>query len=237
MVAAHPSLPLLTLFTTRHDGSLRSTDHEIRARLFERLGITTDSVVNAQQVHGGAVARATRAHGGKIVPDVDALVTDDPDLVLMLQFADCVPVLFHDRRRDAIGAAHAGWKGTAAGIAGATVAAVREHFGSDPSDLHAWIGPSIGQCCYEVSDEVAAAVEAATPNARLTYPGERGRPMLDLPAANRAQLLAAGLRPENIHWRVSCTACQVDTYFSHRAEAGQAGRIAALIALRSGSIA
>jgi YfiH family protein len=235
VVAARPSLSLLTCFTTRHDGSLRSTDHENRAGLYARLGITADRVVNAEQVHGGEVARVTSADGGRTVPGVDALIADDPDLMLMLQFADCVPVLVHDPRHDAIGAAHAGWKGTAVAIAATTVDAMRIHLGSDPGELRAWIGPAIGQCCYEVSDEVAGAVEAATPGASLTYPSERGRPMLDLQAANRAQLLAAGLRPENLHWRVTCTACQVDTYFSHRGENGQAGRIAALIGLRTGA--
>lgn len=235
MARVRPAVSLFTLFTTRRDGNLRSTETENRARLFAWLGIAPDQVVNAEQVHGGEVARVSRADGGRVVPGADALITDDPDLVLMLQFADCVPVLLHDERRDAIGSAHAGWKGTAAAIAGRTVKRMRVDFGSEPKDLHAWIGPAIGQCCYEVSDEVADAVRTATPvDAPLVYPGPNGRPMLDLQGANRAQLLAAGVRPENVHWRVTCTACQTDRWFSHRGENGQAGRHASLIALRGG---
>lgn len=232
MASVRPALSLLTLFTNRQDGTLRVGEAENRARLFARLNIVPDQVVDAEQIHGSGVARVTRADGGKVVPGADALITDDAELVLMLEFADCVPVLLHDPRCEAVGSAHAGWRGTAAGIAGATVARMAGDFGSDPADLRAWIGPAIGQCCYEVSDQVAEAISTRTPDAQLTYPGPAGRPMLDLQAANRAQLGAAGVRAENIHWRVTCTACRADLYFSHRGENGRTGRQASLIALR-----
>ena len=112
---------------------------------------------------------------------------------------------------------------------------MRAEFASEPADLRAGIGPSIRGCCYEVSGEVAEAVLAATPAGaepagdQVVRPGRRGRPQVDLAAANRAQLLAAGLRPEHVELSEHCTSCRVDRFFSHRAERGQAGRQAAIV--------
>jgi YfiH family protein len=130
-----------------------------------------------------------------------------------------VPVLLWNDRQ--VAAAHAGWKGTALGIAAKTV----EAMGSPPESIHAVIGPSIGRCCYEVGDEVAEAIGHAEA-------GPRGRPHVDLWVANRAQLIAAGLRPENVDVTGVCTACNVERYFSHRAEQGKAGRFAGAIGIR-----
>jgi len=188
------------------------------------IGLPAERVVRAEQVHGARVARVTGADGGAVIPGADALVTDEPGLYLMLLFADCVPVLLSAPGEVAI--AHAGWQGTASEIARRTVEAMR----GAPETVHVAIGPAIGVCCYEVSDEVADAVQR-TVDEPITRPGPRGRPHLDLAAANRAQLIAAGLRPENVELSGVCTACNVDTYFSHRAEKGQAGRHAAYIGL------
>jgi len=226
--AAHPSTALFA-FSTRGDGDLARGREIERARFWVRLGVDPAHVVAAEQVHGATVARVGRADRGRTIAGADALVTDEAEVALMLVFADCVPILLHDPVTGAIGAVHAGWRGTARQIVAEAVRTMHREFGSDADDLRATIGPAIGLCCYEVSDDVAAAVAATVPDACVTIPGPSGRPLLDLQNANRAQLEAAGLRPASISWRVSCTACQVDRYFSHRAEAGRAGRMAALI--------
>jgi purine-nucleoside/S-methyl-5'-thioadenosine phosphorylase / adenosine deaminase len=233
--------------TTREAGSLSLADGddpaEVRRRrraVAEALEIEPRQLVCAQQVHGAMVRRvgaAERERGAwsrdDAIPAADALVTDEPGLFPMLLFADCVPILLVDRRRRAVGLAHAGWQGTARAIAARTVEAMRAHLGCDPADLDAAIGPAIGGCCYEVSDEVATAVLAATPSqpGEVVRPGARGRPHLDLAAANRAQLVAAGLGPANVEVSAECTSCRVDRFFSHRAERGRTGRHAAILGL------
>ena len=204
-------------------GDEREVVLERRAAFARSLGFEPDDVVRANQVHGDQVVRVGR---GAEAPEADALVTDEPGALLTLLFADCVPVLLWDDEQ--VAAAHAGWKGTTLRIAPKTV----EAMGSPPERIHALIGPSIGRCCYEVSDEVAAEVRASAPGAELTRPGPRGRPHVDLAAANRAQLIAAGLRPENVEVAGTCTACSVDRFFSHRAEHGKAGRFAGAIGIR-----
>lgn len=223
---------VLVAFSTRVDGDLALAQSANRARFYQRLGVDPSHVVAAEQVHGANVARVGRADRGRVVPETDALIADEPEVYLALVFADCVPIVLHDPVRRAVAAVHAGWRGTAARIAARAVAEMRASFGSDPADLRATFGPAIGQCCYEVSADVAEAVQATVPDAVVVAAGPRGRPLLDLPAANRAQLLTAGLVPRHLAWRVCCTSCQVDRYFSHRAEAGQAARMAALVGLR-----
>jgi YfiH family protein len=197
--------------------------HARRATFARSLGFEPEQIVRANQVHGDVVARVGP---GAAAPEADALVSDEPGALLMLLFADCVPVLLWDERQ--VAAAHAGWKGTTLRIAARTVAAM----GSDPAGIHAVIGPSIGACCYEVSDEVAEAVRATAPGVEVARMGPRGRPHVDIAAANRAQLVAAGLRPESVAVAGVCTACSVDRYFSHRAEQGRAGRFAGAIGMR-----
>jgi len=205
-----------------------------RRRFAEALELEQSWLVVPEQVHGGVVRRiglAERGRGAWCLDDAvgraDALVTDEPGVVAMLTFADCVPVMLYDPRRAAIGVAHAGWKGSSLEIAAATVRAMAREFGSEPGDLRAAIGPAIGGCCYEVSDVVADAVGRAH-----AMPGPHGRPHVDLAATNRAQLLRAGLEPQNVEMSAMCTSCRVDRYFSHRAENGRAGRHVALIGLR-----
>ena len=191
------------------------------------------STAAASPGSAGPSASAAPGRGAHAIADVDALISDEPGVFPLLLFADCVPILLVDPRRPAVGLAHAGWQGTAGAIAARTVEAMAAEFGSDPADVVAGVGPAIGGCCYEVSDEVAGAVLAATPpGAEALRPGRGGRPHLDLAAANRAQLLAAGLRPECVELAEQCTSCRVDRFFSHRAEQGRAGRHAAIVGLR-----
>lgn len=211
-----------------------------RRRAYGLFGRDTDTVVHAHLVHGTEVARVTRANSGTWLSHVDALVTNEPGCALTMNYADCAPIVLHDPVRGAIGLGHAGWRGTVANVGEAMVAAMTAEFGSNPTDLHAAIGPAIGPCCYEVGPEVVAAVGAAFADATglLPYPAENGRdpsangrPHFDLPEANRRQLLAAGVPVDQIEMAGLCTACRTDLFFSHRAERGRTGRFGALIML------
>ena len=169
----------------------------------------------------------------RVVPDTDALITDRRRLALVVTAADCVPIYLYDPVRRVIGVAHAGWRGTVAGIAAATVRAMAVRFGCDPAQVHAAIGPSIGPCCYEVDEPVAGPVRQYYGDraAALLRPAARpGRYMLDLWSANRLDLESAGVR--YVSTAGVCTSCRCDLLFSHRAENGTAGRGAAIIALR-----
>ena len=140
-------------------------------------------------MHGSNVAVIDEALAGKgaeaysdAVKNTDALVTNLPQLPLILFFADCVPVIFADPVSGSIGLAHAGWRGTVAGIAASTVTKMQEAFGAKPENILAGIGPSIGQCCYEVDDKV---YEAGKKYAGCFTAKENGRYMADLQAWNR----------------------------------------------------
>jgi YfiH family protein len=144
-----------------------------------------------------------------------------------------VPLLFYDPRRPAVGVAHAGWRGTVAGMAEATVRAFVENFGTQPSDLRVVIGPSIGPCCYEIGPEVIAAVQERLPTAPALLSRRDGKAAyFDLWKANRDLLVQAGVLDDHIEVSGLCTAHHADTFFSHRATGGATGRFAAVIGLR-----
>lgn len=211
---------------------------ENRRRFAAALGVDAARVVAAQQVHGERIARVGEDEAGRgafsyedALAETDALITDAPGLPLLLFYADCVPVLFADPVRRAVGVCHAGWRGTARRIAAKTLRAMGEAFGTRPEDCLIGIAPSIGACCYEVGAEVAEAFQAAfgADAGLLEARGDSWR--LDLWRANRLQLLEAGARPDRIDCAGVCTACNHEVFFSYRADAGQTGRIGALVAL------
>lgn len=219
-----------------------------RERWAASIGVSAAAIVAVRQVHGNTVDIVTAAERGRgargldaaTVPAADALLTDAPDTPLLLAFADCTPLLFHDPQQGIVGLAHAGWRGTVADIAGATVRALVRHYGSDPARIIVGIGPAIGPCCYQVDTPVLAAWEAlgvADPAvARAVAPRDGQRQWrFDLARANRRLLERAGIMPEQIEDAACCTACRVTAYPSHRAEAGRAGRFAAIIALTARS--
>ena len=190
---------------TREDG---------RARIAAGLA-ASGRLLLLKQVHGRVVRPAPWT--GR--PEADAAVADRPGLLLGIETADCLPVLIVDPRRRAVAAAHAGWRGTAAGVAQAAVGALVSA-GSDPADLLVALGPGIGPCCYEVGDELRSTFAP-----EFFRPGPRARPHLDVRAANRRQLEEAGLRPERIHGVDHCTHCRSDLYHSYRREGKGAGRM------------
>ncbi len=182
----------------------------------------------------------------------DAIITRQRGVALALSSADCVPVMYYDPVQKIIGMAHAGWRGTARGIAAATVEAMSEQFGSQPRDIYAGIGPSIGPCCYEVSEEVQHLFygqqqflelptaekyrnlvrESAVFNVGTRLIASETRPHLDLWETNCNQLLMAGLLPEHIELPGICTSCEKERFFSHRGDFGKTGRFPSILALR-----
>jgi YfiH family protein len=229
-----------------------------RRRAFGIFGRDTATTVHAHMVHGATVARVTQANNGTWVTHVDGLVTNEPGCALAMSFADCAPIFLFDPANNAIGLGHAGWRGTVEDLPGAMVRKMTAEFGSDPADLIAGIGPSIGRCCYEVDEPVIGMVNAgfAEPESLLVPPPsktnsirvhprwhsrmhaasndlkakENGRrPHFDLPEANRRNLANAGVK--QIELSGLCTACRTDLFFSHRAENGRTGRFGTILIL------
>lgn len=211
---------------------------ENRRRAYGIFGRNFHTLVHAHLAHGATVARVTRAEHGQAMPQADGLITDDPGCGLTMNFADCAPILLYDPVRRAIGLGHAGWKGTLADVPGSLVRAMQAAFGSQAADLLAAIGPCISGRRYEIDEPVISGVRRAFPAAAetlLAYPASDDpaapsrRPYFDLPAANRLNLLRAGVR--HIETAPLCTAERTDLFFSHRAERGRTGRFGVVFAL------
>jgi YfiH family protein len=200
------------------------------------LGVTADRLLLVRQVHGShvAVRRAGGSDGPR--PEADIIITDDPWVAIGVRVADCAPVLLHDPVRNVVGAAHAGWRGTAAGAARAAVRAMQNAFGSHAADLVAAIGPCLGVCCGEVGPDVVEAFRAggADPAAIAAWftPGTGDRSFLDLERANRDQLEEEGINPQAIFASGLCTKTHRDRLHSYRGDRDAAGRM--LAAIRAG---
>lgn len=195
------------------------------------LGVDANKFTTCQQVHGDMVAVVDAALAGAgalsladTAAGTDALVTALPDVPLLLFYADCVPILLADKRTGAIGLAHAGWRGTLAGIAAKTVQAMQEALGSRPQDILAAIGPSIGACCYEVDDFVRGRAQGCE-HFFTAVPSKQGHYLLDLWGYNKSVLLETGVLPQHIAAAQVCTAHNSQLFCSHRAEQGHTGRM------------
>lgn len=215
---------------------------EMRKLWCSDIGVDPERIVTMGQVHGHDVLRVHVEDAGKGSRDpathlgyADALITDAVGPVLTTLHADCQPILLVDPVRKAIGAVHAGWRGTVADVGGAAVAAMGREFGSVPGDLLAYLGPAIGPAQNEVGDEVIEAWLEQTADlgeaaqAAVLKPGPKHH--FDVPTANRLLLLRAGLAPEHIEVSDICTKTCKDSWFSHRGHGPNAGREGALIAL------
>ncbi|WP_426447678.1 peptidoglycan editing factor PgeF [Paenibacillus sp. S-38] len=222
---------------------------ENRRRLAQALGIPFEAGTYAEQVHGKEIQMVTSALRGAGIRDRDSalqakdgFMTNEPGVYLYALFADCVPLYFYDPIRRAVGLAHAGWKGTALGIARSMVEAMSAAYGTKARDLRAAIGPSIGACCYEVDDTVVSRIDKAlgTTGGAAQEEGQPpfyeaklgGKYTLNLQAVNRQIMIKAGIMPSHIEISSLCTSCRTDLFFSHRKERGRTGRMAAWIGLR-----
>lgn len=195
-------------------------------RFAQALGLAEIPIVRATQVHGTTALRVRDAPAAGTVLDAgscDILATALPGVALAVQTADCVPVILSGPA--AVAVAHAGWRGSAKNAAGAAVEEL-SRLGVSPPRMRAWLGPSIGPCCYEVGGEVAA--QFAGEFARRSC---GGRYTLDLPAVNRSQLEAAGVPAANISAHPACTRCGGEKFASYRRDGAAAGRMISLVAL------
>jgi polyphenol oxidase len=247
---------ILNLSFTEWDS--RENVMENRRRFVSALSVNSKlhelQVVALKQIHSDVICEFEKAPTDSPCKG-DASITNKSGLLLAVQTADCVPVLLVDPKRRAVAAVHAGWRGTLARIVEKTVGQLQMRFGSQPSDLFAAIGPSIGGCCYEVGTEVATKFTSQFSDAadyfdelrtgdepnplqwlNMMPPGHQPPPKnvrLDLRKANRAQLLSVGLPAETIFTSDLCTACRPDLFFSYRKQGPHSGRMLSAIGIAS----
>lgn len=204
-----------------------------RIRVFQAMGCEPESIHDVWLVHGTDIVYADAPRPlDQPSAKADIIFTDNPNVSLFMRFGDCVPILFHDPKKKVIGIAHAGWMGTLRGVVGAAVDGMRSHYGSNPKDIVAGIGPSIGVDHYEVGAEVVAQFrEKFGTEADQMLQTRNGSAYLNLWASNSIQLQKAGV--DQIQVSGVCTACHLDDWFSHRAEKGKTGRFGALMALQA----
>jgi polyphenol oxidase len=239
--APSPLAGARSAFSSRDEGNVSlvvgaGDPASARAALLERVGLDTTAAVFMEQVHGAGVAVVAGGDRGRGLTDhadavagADALVTTERDLGLVVMVADCVPVLLAVPDRG-VAAVHAGREGVAAGIVGAAVSVLAAETGRPVDEVRARVGPAIGGCCYEVPDELAVELAAIVPGVRART--RWGTTSVDLPAAVRTQLRAAGV--EQLEADGVCTMCNADVFFSHRAttrDGARAGRQAGVIRL------
>ena len=240
-------------FTTRYGGVSR--DHlsgmnlanhrgdvpENVTRNFEilgnALGFSTDHVVLTRQTHSDIVRQVSLGDAMGLdhhaYPECDGLITNEPGVALVVFTADCTPILLHDPVTGAVGAAHAGWRGTAADIAGKTVRAMAEAYGCDPANIRAAVGPNIGPCCFQTDRDVPDAMTALLGSQARGFIRKAGEKYyVNLKGINAQLLVRAGVK----HIDVSrhCTACEPERFWSHRVTKGLRGSQGAIIVCKEG---
>lgn len=209
------------------------------ARFCSAFGADYKQVVLTKQTHTANVKIVTKKDAGNgllsenTFSGIDGLITNEPGLVLVTQYADCTPLVFYDPVKKVVATSHAGWRGTVSMIGAKTVELMVENFGCNPSDIIAGIGPAIGKCCYEVDDPVINEIRKLSFlnfDACFKEKGQ-GKYMLDLKETNRQILINSGISAKNIDVAELCTCCNSDVFHSHRATAGKRGTLALMIAL------
>ena len=240
-------------FTTRHGGVSSGSQESMNLAigrgdspgnveanlriLAKELGYDAEKYVLTRQIHSDIVRVVTDADCSgffhRDYPECDALVTNAPGVTLMVFTADCTPLLFHDPVTGAVGAAHAGWRGTAQNIGAKTVEAMVRNFGCEPKNIRAAIGPNIAQCHFETDADVPQALVK-------TYGAEAEpfiRPQGDKFYVNLKEINALSLKRrgvEQIEISESCTVCEHDRFWSHRYTKGQRGSQGAIILCKEG---
>ena len=207
-------------------------------RFCQAANFPYENLVSSSQVHKTVIRRVGKQNGGcgiwkpQEALGVDGLCTNEPGVVLVTHYADCTPLYFVDPVKKCIGAAHAGWRGTVAQIGRIMVERLQSEFGSNPGDILAAIGPSIGKECYEVDDAVATQAKKLPIDVEAVLtPKENGKYWFDLWECNRRIIHSAGVPFENITVGGVCTMCHPELLFSHRYTAGKRGGMAAFLML------
>ena len=201
-------------------------------RILSVLGYDVNQLAQVRQVHSSSVARMDHPNlvGSSLIP-ADGMVTKEPGILLLMRFADCVPIFLYEPSVQAVGIAHAGWKGTVLHVASEAVRMMQSEYGADPEKMVVGIGPSIGPDHYQIGQEVVQDVKRSFPDEwnKILVEDTDGV-KLDLWTANEILLKRAGVR--KIEVAELCTACNLKEWFSHRGEKGRTGRFAAVIGIR-----
>lgn len=202
------------------------------------LEIKADNLVISDQVHKDNIFIVDKEHRGngllydKKISEVDALITNQKEVALVTLYADCVPLFIFDQKKHIIALAHAGWKGTVKKIGKKVIQTMNNIFESKPKDCLIGIGPSIGQCCYEVDKYVISKFEHSFKDInKFTKHKTQDKFMLDLWEANKISFEEIGIPRENITISNICTKCNNELFYSYRAENGKTGRMAAILQL------
>lgn len=237
----HSAFPYQSLNLGLHTKDNIMTVRANRDQFVTNFGISPAEVVSLHFIHSNKVLEVGQKDGGRgfhsaadALGDADGMITNVRRRALFVTYADCVPVLFYDPEHQAIGACHAGWRGTVAGIVMETVHAMEKAYGTDPKDLLVAVGPAIDPDHFEVGQEVVDAVSAhAVKPERLIVPRKNGKYLFNIWQANIDQLTTVGVPAENITLIDLSTFARDDLFFSHRRRfGGEVGRQAAFIMLQ-----
>lgn len=210
------------------EGDLESKVLQNWNRLAMAFAIPLENFLTLNQVHGDDIF-VIKPFGDYLPADgalnYDAIVTTRDNLAICIKTADCVPVFIVDRAKKIIAVVHAGWKSTALEISAKVIRLLYDKYGSSPGDILTAIGPSIGQCCFEVDEATANAFLKQKDHEAFLFPGKRlNKWVVDLPESNRRQMINSGIPEENIDVSNLCTSCRQDLFFSHRGSGGITGR-------------
>ncbi len=202
-------------------------------------GFDTQKLVFFRQVHGRSIKPVTFSDAfspyGRALAEGDGAVTNEKGITLIVFTADCVPILLFDTEKEVIGAVHAGWRGTSAGIAEAAITAMTLSYDCRAENIRAAIGPSIGACCFETDTDVPEAMRGllgAQADRFIKPIPDKEKFLVDVKGINRYVLILSGVLPENIDVSDECTVCRSDKYWSHRVTRGERGSQAAMIMLK-----
>lgn len=211
---------------------LKNYVEENRKRVCDVLGLNSEKIIIPDQKHTNNIKVVSNVNDD--VANTDGLITAIPGLVLMLLFADCTPIILHATDKNILGVIHAGWRGTAKKIAQEAIRIMVTQFNVDAKQVKACIGQAIGSCCYEVSLEVAEELKTSVnenhANIFINSPNDKEKILVDLKRLNAQQLLEMGVREIDVIDK--CTSCNVDIFYSYRAENGKTGRHSAIASLK-----
>ena len=233
--------PFSSLNMGFHTGDDADAVRENRRRYFEALGLSASRLVSGNQVHGTYIYKVTEKDAGRgaltmetAIPACDGFMTDEKDIPITMNYADCTPLFFYDPVKRAIALSHGGWRGTAGNIAALTVAKMEKNYGSKRKDILCVIGPAIGLECFEVGEEVVEEFYKLFNEkeiSRLAVKKANGKYLFDLHNANRRLLEKAGIPADHIEDCGLCTYCHDDLFYSYRRSGGKTGRHMAVMAL------
>jgi polyphenol oxidase len=211
-----------------------------RRSLCTTLNLPFDSYTCAEQVHGTSVAIVRNEQKGRgrlsfddSLPASDALITNESGIMLNIFVADCVPIILYDPKTRSGGLCHGGWRGTAKLIIMKTLELMTKTYGSRPADMQAYIGPSIGDCCYNVGENVEEAFGNSFNYKEDPFNRKESQLFLDLKKAQRLQLKEAGLKENSITSSPLCTCCSTEPFFSYRKSGDATGRFSAFFYIQN----